>query len=49
MAVAGASDWLDGWVARRSGKPNVLGSYLDPLADKVLVGCIVGALGYTVR
>lgn len=24
----------------------MLGSYLDPLADKVLVGCVVGALGW---
>lgn len=54
LVISGATDWLDGYFARResirSGRPsNVLGSYLDPLADKVLVGCVVGALGYTVR
>lgn len=48
LAVSGATDWLDGYVARRAGLQSVLGSYLDPLADKVLVGCVVGALGYTV-
>ncbi|KAL4516492.1 hypothetical protein Ndes2526B_g05089 [Nannochloris sp. 'desiccata'] len=52
LVISGATDWLDGYFARResirSGRPsNVLGSYLDPLADKVLVGCVVGALGYT--
>jgi cardiolipin synthase (CMP-forming) len=47
LAIAGASDWLDGQLARRSGQSSVLGSYLDPLADKVLVGAVVAALGYT--
>lgn len=44
---------MDGYFARKAeilnGKSNVLGSYLDPLADKVLIGSVVGALGYTVR
>jgi hypothetical protein len=35
LALAGASDWLDGFVARKLGISSVLGSYLDPLADKV--------------
>jgi hypothetical protein len=35
LALAGASDWLDGFVARKLGVNSVLGSYLDPLADKV--------------
>ncbi|GFH10366.1 uncharacterized protein HaLaN_05666, partial [Haematococcus lacustris] len=42
--VSGASDWADGALARRLGQSSVLGSYLDPLADKVLIGCVVGAL-----
>ncbi len=33
-----ASDWLDGYLARRTGSSSVFGSYLDPLADKVLIG-----------
>lgn len=39
----------DRYVAKRYGQSSVLGSYLDPLADKVLIGCVVGALGYQVR
>ena len=48
LIISGATDWLDGHVARRNGRVNnnILGSYLDPLADKVLIGCVVGALGY---
>ena len=46
---AGLSDWLDGYVARRFNQQSKLGSYLDPIADKVLLGCVVGALGFQVR
>ncbi|KAJ8442300.1 hypothetical protein Cgig2_011223 [Carnegiea gigantea] len=44
LAVSGASDWLDGFLARRMGINSVVGSYLDPLADKVLVGCVALAM-----
>jgi CDP-diacylglycerol---glycerol-3-phosphate 3-phosphatidyltransferase len=37
FAVAIATDWFDGWVARRSGRASAMGSLLDPVADKVLV------------
>ena len=37
FAVAMATDWLDGRLARRSGRTSALGSLLDPIADKVLV------------
>jgi phosphatidylglycerophosphate synthase len=43
------SDWADGFAARRLGQASVLGSYLDPLADKVLICCVVASLGYKVR
>jgi cardiolipin synthase len=46
LALAGASDWLDGFVARKLGVNSVLGSYLDPLADKVLVGSIALSMAY---
>lgn len=46
---AGWSDWLDGYLARLLGQQSILGSYLDPLADKVLISCVVGSLGYQVR
>lgn len=44
FAVAGALDGIDGWVARRFNQSSVIGSYLDPLADKILVGCTSCAL-----
>lgn len=37
FAVAVASDWLDGLVARRMKRFSPLGTFMDPLADKVLV------------
>ncbi len=35
--VAGLTDTLDGWIARRYGSDSDLGRFLDPLADKLLV------------
>src|SRR5215216_6615110 len=37
FAVAMATDWFDGRIARRSGRTSALGSLLDPVADKLLV------------
>ena len=37
FCVAMATDWLDGWWARRVGESSDLGGLLDPIADKVLV------------
>ncbi len=37
LAAAGLSDLLDGYLARRMGISSRLGSYLDPLSDKVLL------------
>ena len=47
IMVAGASDWADGYIARNWNQSTVLGSYLDPLADKVVVTCVVGALAWS--
>ncbi|XP_075495636.1 cardiolipin synthase (CMP-forming)-like [Primulina tabacum] len=44
LAVSGATDWLDGYMARKMGINSVVGSYLDPLADKVLIACVALAL-----
>jgi CDP-diacylglycerol--glycerol-3-phosphate 3-phosphatidyltransferase len=37
FAIAALSDWIDGWLARVSGKVTTLGRFLDPLADKIIV------------
>lgn len=37
FAVAGLTDLLDGFLARRLKQKTVLGQYLDPLADKLLM------------
>ncbi|CAA2992464.1 cardiolipin synthase (CMP-forming), mitochondrial [Olea europaea subsp. europaea] len=44
LAISGATDWLDGYLARRMKINSVVGSYLDPLADKVLIGCVALAM-----
>lgn len=36
FVAAGASDAVDGWLARRSG-PTTVGTVLDPVADKLLL------------
>jgi CDP-diacylglycerol--glycerol-3-phosphate 3-phosphatidyltransferase len=41
FAVTGATDFLDGWVARRTGTVTVVGKFLDPLADKLIVMSIL--------
>ncbi|HEY2787481.1 MAG TPA: CDP-diacylglycerol--glycerol-3-phosphate 3-phosphatidyltransferase [Fimbriiglobus sp.] len=35
--LAAATDWLDGWWARKFNQGSALGRALDPLTDKVLV------------
>ena len=44
LAVLGATDWVDGYVARRFHQVSTLGKVLDPVADRVLVGTAVIAV-----
>jgi len=37
FVVAMATDWFDGWYARRTNRSSNLGRLLDPVADKLLV------------
>ncbi|MDA7945962.1 MAG: CDP-alcohol phosphatidyltransferase family protein [Hyphomicrobiaceae bacterium] len=45
FVVAGLSDGLDGFLAKRYGWQTELGAYLDPLADKALLVSIYVVLG----
>jgi cardiolipin synthase (CMP-forming) len=46
LAVFGATDWLDGYVARRFDQTSKLGKLLDPLSDRVLF--VVVGIGFVV-
>ena len=37
LAVLGATDWVDGFLARRLGQVSEFGKILDPVADRILV------------
>ena len=39
--LAAVTDWLDGFLARRLGAVSGLGSFLDPVADKLIVACVL--------
>jgi len=45
MIVAGVTDLVDGWIARTfPGQASKLGSFLDPMADKILISTLVVTL-----
>ncbi|MEM9304228.1 MAG: CDP-diacylglycerol--glycerol-3-phosphate 3-phosphatidyltransferase [Pseudomonadota bacterium] len=38
FSLAAITDWLDGYVARRFNQTSRFGAFLDPVADKLMVG-----------
>ncbi|MFW6020664.1 MAG: CDP-diacylglycerol--glycerol-3-phosphate 3-phosphatidyltransferase [Guyparkeria sp.] len=41
FTVAAATDWLDGYLARRLGQQSAFGAFLDPVADKIMVAIVL--------
>jgi cardiolipin synthase len=37
LGILGATDWVDGWIARHFDQGSDLGKLLDPIADRVLL------------
>lgn len=46
FVLAGLSDALDGFIAKRFNARTLVGGYLDPLADKTLLVSVFVVLGY---
>lgn len=44
LAALGATDWVDGWFARRFGQVSELGKLLDPTADRLMLLVAVVAI-----
>jgi CDP-diacylglycerol---glycerol-3-phosphate 3-phosphatidyltransferase len=42
--IASITDWYDGQIARRTGTVTVIGTFLDPLVDKMLIAA--GLVGF---
>ena len=45
--LIGATDWVDGAIARSRGAVSRLGIFLDPIADKIMVVAVVVTLVFT--
>lgn len=46
FGLALATDWLDGWLARRWAQESDFGAFLDPVADKLIVCSVIVVLVY---
>lgn len=49
FAVIAATDWLDGYIARRFDQVSDMGKFLDPLADKILVMSVLVVLAVQLK
>lgn len=38
FVLAAVTDWFDGWLARKLNQTSAFGAFLDPVADKLMVG-----------
>ena len=47
LFYAGLTDLIDGWIARRYNLQSVVGTVIDPMADKFLMVTLTGTLAYT--
>jgi phosphatidylglycerophosphate synthase len=47
LLYAGLTDLVDGWIARKYNLQSVVGTIIDPMADKFLMISLTGALAYT--
>lgn len=47
LAIGGTTDWLDGWVARRTGQVSRIGALLDPFVDRLYI--LATLLAFTAR
>jgi len=45
LGLLGATDWVDGWVARHFNQVSELGKVLDPIADRILfLACLTAII-----
>lgn len=44
FVYAGVTDWIDGWIARKWQSGTVLGTIIDPMADKALMTIVTVVL-----
>lgn len=44
FSAVAATDWVDGWVARRTSRVTELGRILDPVADRLAIAAFLVAL-----
>ena len=44
FVLAGLTDWMDGYLARKLEQHSPFGAFLDPVADKLMVTTVLGLL-----